>query len=221
MDALAVSLQAVPMADDAPFDPDDPLAPVVSRVRAGDMHAFEQLYTRTREQVHRTLFRLVGSNSEMEDLVQQVYLQLVSAIRSFRGDARFSTFLYRVCANVALMHLRSRRRRPEDAAADVPEQAADAGSDPERAAQLRQAGALLQRALDQMTPKKRVVFVYHELLGLMPEEIARAVDASPNTVRSRLHHARLEFGELISKLTDTPSPSPFALPRKAGGAHGA
>jgi RNA polymerase sigma-70 factor (ECF subfamily) len=137
----------------------------------------------------------------MEDLVQQVYLQLLSAIRSFRGDSRFTTFLHRVCANVALMHLRTRRRHPEDLTDELPEEHAGVASNPEHQAHLRQAAALLQRALDEMAPKKRIVFVYHELMGLMPEEIAEAVDTSPNTVRSRLHHARIEFTRIVARLT--------------------
>jgi RNA polymerase sigma-70 factor (ECF subfamily) len=217
MDALAITLRALPMVD-APRPAEDPLAPLVARVRAGELPAFELLYARTREQVQRTLFRLVGSNSEMEDLIQQVYLQLLSAIRSFRGASRFSTFLYRVCANVALMHLRTRRRHPEELTDVLPEEQAGAGSDPERGAQIQQAQALLERALDQMAPKKRVVFVYHELMGLLPEEIAQAVDTSPNTVRSRLHHARLEFTELISRMTGERIPEPR---RRAGGDDGA
>ena len=94
------------------------------------------------------------------------------------------------------MHLRTRRRHPEDLTDELPEEQAGMASNPEHQAHLRQAAALLQRALDEMAPKKHIVFVYHELMGLMPEEIAEAVDTSPNTVRSRLHHARIEFTPL-------------------------
>lgn len=228
---MALTLGALPMSADVPPGAADPLASLVERVRAGELRAFDALYTRTRDQVHRTLYRLVGSNADMEDLVQQVYLQLLSAIRSFRGESRFSTFLYRVCANVALMHLRSRHRRPEDLTDEMPEEAAGASDDPERRAQVRQAAALLQRALDELAPKKRVVFVYHELMGLMPEEIAEAVDASPNTVRSRLHHARLELSAVIARLTrESPARAREVQPellvarsaeRSSGGGHGA
>jgi RNA polymerase sigma-70 factor (ECF subfamily) len=201
MDAFALSLGGFSLPTDSAPESLDPLAPLVARVRAGELGAFELLYTKTRDQAYRTLYRLVGRSADLEDLLQQVYLHLISAIRSFRGQSRFSTFLYRVCSNVALMHLRTQRRHPEELTDELPEESAGQGSDPERRAQVQQAAALLEQALDQMAPKKRVVFVYHELMGLMPEEIAEAVDTSPNTVRSRLHHARLEFTEIVTRLT--------------------
>lgn len=176
-----------------------PLEPLVAAARDGDVQAFEVLYRRTRQDAYRALYQLVGQSSEIEDLVQQVYLQLTSAIRRFRGDAKFSTFLHGICANVAMTHLRTRRRRPEDPTDEVPDQQA-ADQDPERAAHTKQAAALMQRVLDEMAPKKRVVFVYHELMGMTAEEIAQAIDTSANTVRSRLHHARLEFAEVLAKL---------------------
>ena len=166
----------------------DPLLPLVERVRDGDLTAFDALY------------RLVGSNADMEDLVQEAYVQLLKSLRGFRREARFRTFLYRVCANVGLMHLRSRRRRPEDSVADVPDSPAGHASDPERAAQVSAAARMMQQALDLMDEKKRVTFVYHDLLDMKPEEIALALDTSANTVRSRLNRARQEFTEIVAKL---------------------
>jgi len=178
----------------------DPLLPLVERVRDGDLTAFDALYRQTRSEVHAVLYRLVGSNADMEDLVQEAYVQLLKSLRGFRREARFRTFLYRVCANVGLMHLRSRRRRPEDSVADVPDSPAGHASDPERAAQVSAAARMMQQALDLMDEKKRVTFVYHDLLDMKPEEIALALDTSANTVRSRLNRARQEFTEIVAKL---------------------
>lgn len=172
---------------------------LVERVKEDDLVAFEELYKLTRDDVARTLFHLVGNRPDLEDLVQETYLRLLKSVRGFRGDAQFKTFLYRVCANVAFMHLRWWRRRREDLMDEVPE--CIAAGDPERAAQSSQALRLVQQALSKLTPKKRVVFVYHELLGMGPEEIAEAVGATYNTVRSRLHHARAEFTAAMSELT--------------------
>ncbi len=178
----------------------DPLLPLVEAARDGDLAAFDALYRRTRSEVHAVLYRLVGSNADMEDLVQEAYVQLLKALKGFRREARFSTFLYRVCANVGLMHLRSQRRRPEDLVAEVPESASGHAGDPERAAQVAAAARMLQVALDQLDPKKRVTFVYHDLLDMKPEEIALALDTSPNTVRSRLNRARAEVADIVAKL---------------------
>ncbi len=177
---------------------EDPLAPWVERVRQGDAGAFETLYRRTRSDAAAVLFRLVGPSSDLDDLIQEVYLQLIRAVRGFRGQARFSTFLYRVCANVALMHGRKKRRRPEDATDTLPEQTAGEASDPERALHIKQAHDSVQQVLEQMEPNRRVVFVYHELLGMKPEEMSQALKVPVNTVRSRLARARVEFTALLA-----------------------
>lgn len=178
---------------------EDVLLALVQRVKDGELAAFEQLYRLTREDVARTLFHLVGHRVEIEDLLQETYLRLLSAVKSFRGEAQFRTFLYRVCANVALSHLRWRRRRPEEVMARPPDQPST-GADPEGEAARREAARLVEAALEGLTAKKRIVFVYHELCGMGPEEIGQAVGTSANTVRSRLHHARLEFAEALKRL---------------------
>nr|WP_225937350.1 RNA polymerase sigma factor [Myxococcus sp. RHSTA-1-4] len=183
---------------------------LVRRVQEGDLSAFDQLYALTRTDAARTLRHLVGNRVEVEDLLQETYLRLLTAVKSYRGESRFRTFLYRVCANVALSHLRWKRRRPEDSFAEPPDTEA-LGEDPERAAARRQAARLVELALERLKPKKRIVFVYYELCGMSPDEIAESVGSSVNTVRSRLHHARLEFNEAMQRLLTT---------RPPGGPHG-
>ncbi len=186
------------------------LLALVRRIQEGDVTAFDRLYQLTRVDMARTLSHLVGNRTDVEDLLQETYLRLLSAVKGFRGESRFRTFLYRVCSNVALSHLRWKRRRPEEPMAEPPEIQAS-GQDPEREAARRQAARLVERALERLKPKKRIVFVYYELCGMSPDEIAEAVGSSVNTVRSRLHHARLEFTEAMQRL--------LAQPR-AGGPHG-
>lgn len=201
---LGLPLAPAPSADEAQ------LLVLVQRLQEGDVTAFDRLYQLTRMEAARTLRHLVGNRTDVEDLLQETYLRLLSAVKGFRGEARFRTFLYRVCANVALSHLRWKRRRPEDSVATPPE-LESSGESPEREAARRQVARLVEQALERLKPKKRIVFVYHELCGMNPDEIAEAVGSSVNTVRSRLHHARLEFTEAMHRLLDTP---------RAGGPHG-
>ena len=183
-----------------PIDRDEALLrSLVERIKADDLTAFERLYQLTREDAARVLVRLVGRRADVEDLLQETYLRLLKAVKSFRGESRFRTFLYRVCANVAISHLRWWRRRPEDPTSDLPERPSLEGG-PENEAFRREASVLVAAALEGISIKKRVVFVYHELCGMRPQEIAEAVGTTPNTVRSRLHHARLEFNEALRKL---------------------
>jgi RNA polymerase sigma-70 factor (ECF subfamily) len=201
---LGLGTGPTPSADEAQ------LLSLVRRIQEGDVTAFDRLYQLTRVDAARTLRHLVGNRADVEDLLQETYLRLLSAVKGFRAESRFRTFLYRVCSNVALSHLRWKRRRPEDPM-DVPPEAQAADEDPERAAARRQAARLVELALERLKPKKRIVFVYYELCGMTPDEIAEAVGSSVNTVRSRLHHARLEFTEAMQRLLDKPRP---------GGAHG-
>lgn len=181
----------------------DPLRALALAARDGEGVAFTQLYERTRELAWRALYRVVGQSPDLEDLVQESYIQLMRALKGYRGDSKVTTFLHRVCVNVGLMHLRSKRRKPEQPTADdeLPVQWAPEHDDPERAAQVRQAAALVQRALAGLSEEKAAVFAYHELLGLKPEEIAELVDCPVNTVRSRLNRARVDFSEAVKRLT--------------------
>jgi RNA polymerase sigma-70 factor (ECF subfamily) len=186
------------------------LLALVRRLQEGDVTAFDRLYQLTRVDAARTLRHLVGNRADVEDLLQETYLRLLSAVKGFRGESRFRTFLYRVCSNVALSHLRWKRRRPEEPM-EVPPETQATSEDPEREAERRQAARLVEQALERLKPKKRIVFVYYELCEMTPDEIAEAVGSSVNTVRSRLHHARLEFTEAMQRLLDQPRP---------GGTHG-
>lgn len=180
----------------------DPLRSLALAARDGEGVAFTQLYERTRELAFRVLYRVVGNSPDLEDLVQESYLQLMRALKGYRGDSKVTTFLHRVCVNVGLMHLRTKRRKPEQPTDhdDMPEQHAPDTSDPERAAQVKQAAALVQQALSTISEEKASVFVYHDLLGMKPEEIAELVDCPVNTVRSRLNRARVDFTEAVKHL---------------------
>lgn len=183
------------------------MAGLVGRVRDGDLQAFDVLYRRTRQDVHKILHHLVGASPDMDDLIQESFIQLLKALRGFRGEARFSTFLYRVCANVAFMHLRSGRRRKEDPVEELPEAPAGHASDPERTTQTAEAAKLMEAALEKLSAEKRVVFVYHDFLGMGPEEISESLSIPVNTVRSRLGRAREElvgiFAQVRAELAGT------------------
>lgn len=199
MPADAVPLPRVVPTPAPPTQLEARLLRLVERIKADDSLAFEELYRLTRDDVARTLFHLTGRRNDLDDLVQETYVRLMRAVRTFRGESQFRTFLYRVCGNVALMHLRWWRRRREDLTDEVPD-SVFSGVDPERAAQQTQTTRLVHRALETLSAKKRIVFVYHELCGMGPEEIAQAVGTSYNTVRSRLHSARTDFTKAMKVL---------------------
>lgn len=196
MSAIAATFDLM----DAPAAPADPLRALAIAARDGESTAFTQLYERTYQLAWGVLYKVVGHSPDLEDLLQESYLQLMKALKSYRGESKVTTFLHRVCVNVGLMHLRGKRRRPEELTDTLPDTEAGHDGDPERAAKVKQAAAMMQQALSALSPEKAAVFTYHEMLGLKPEEISELEDIPVNTVRSRLNRARLDFAEAVGKL---------------------
>ena len=171
-----------------------PAAPpdLVARCQKGDKEALGELYRQYRAEVARNLHRMLGpGRGDLEDVLQEVFIEVFRSIGRFRGDAKLTTWLYRVCVNVALQRLRKRKRRAEVSADDVGERCTD--ETPERELDNRRRLHAVYRILDELSPKKRVVFILHEIEGREPKEIAGIVGAPVLTVRTRLHYARKEF----------------------------
>jgi RNA polymerase sigma factor (sigma-70 family) len=170
---------------------------LVQRCQAGDDEAFRQLFRAHRTDVTRLVHRLLGGSADVEDVVQEVFLQVHRSLKDFRFGSRFSTWLYRVTVNVVLMQRRAARSRPIFVEAlDTPSPRDEALLPDEQAARGRRVEALF-RILARLSDKKRVVFVLHELEGLSPTEIAKIVRAPVLTVRTRLFYARRELVELL------------------------
>lgn len=173
---------------------EDALPGYVERARAGDARAFQEMYRAHRRDVARLVARLIGPRAEVDDVVQEVFLQVFRSLVSFRGESRFTTWLHRVTVNVTLMHLRAARSRPnlgnELTAAHEPlspelESPLDVSARNER---LR----ALYKILDTLSDKKRTVFILHDLEGMAAAQIAAMVDSPVLTVRTRLFYARRE-----------------------------
>ncbi|MDP9151298.1 MAG: sigma-70 family RNA polymerase sigma factor [Myxococcota bacterium] len=192
---------------------------LIARAAGGDTAAFRLLYDRHRVDVARLVYRMLGPRSDLDDVIQEVFVQVYKSLKDFRAQSKFSTWLHRVTVNVVLMHRRAARSRPvfsEEPPADTlvrsDEIAPD--EDAERRERVRAFGRLLARLAD----KKRIVFVLHELEGVAPNEIAQIVGAPVLTVRTRLFYARRELEEL---LVEEPSLAGMQLSfSKASGADG-
>jgi RNA polymerase sigma-70 factor (ECF subfamily) len=173
------------------------LSELIERCKAGDGLAFREVFRNHRSDVARLVQRMSGRPSDLEDLVQEVFLQVYRSIKDFRGQSRFSTWLYRVTVNVVLMQRRAAKSRP--VLHEAPDDAfgADLHELPDdQVARARRVGAFY-RLLDRLSDKKRAVFILHELEGMSPSEIAKIVSAPVLTVRTRLFYARRELLELL------------------------
>ena len=165
---------------------------LIERCRRSERAAQGQFYGLFRTQVATILHRVLGPQpANLDDAVQEVFLAVFRSITKFRGDARISTWLYRVCVNVSLQILRKRYHTIETCD-EVTAEASDHRT-PDRDLDARRRVAAMYRTLDQLSTKKRIVFVLHEIEGCPPCEIAELVGAPVLTVRTRLHYARKEF----------------------------
>jgi RNA polymerase sigma-70 factor, ECF subfamily len=179
-------------------------ADLIERCRADQRSAHDELYHRFRRQVAGNLFRVLGDRSDLEDLVQEVFVIAFRGLDKFRGDARLSTWLYRICVNVALGRIRTRRRRPNaigvvDLDATAPDPSlTERPETPDKSLERQRDRERVYEALEQLAPKKRIVLYLHEIEGLDLKEIAYLVDSNPVTVRTRLFYARREFYRVIA-----------------------
>ena len=180
------------------------LDPVIARAQEGDETAFQELFLAHRETVARVVHRIMGPSADVEDVVQDVFIHVFRSIRSFRGDSKFSTWLYRLSANVTKMHLRKKSSRPRTVDVPVPEQRSEDApvETPDLALDRQRRIDALYRLIDRLSEKKRVVLVLHDLEGLTAAEISERVDAPVMTVRTRLFYARKE---LYAALAEEPS----------------
>src|SRR5262245_21655415 len=189
-------------------------ADLIERCRAHERSAHDELYHRFRRQVAGNLYRVLGDRTDLEDLVQEVFVIAFRGLERFRQDARLSTWLYRICVNVALGRIRTRRRRPAayggvniDATAFDPS-LVERPETPDRSLERREDQAKVYRALETLAPKKRIVLYLHEIEGLDLKEIAYLVDSNPVTVRTRLFYARREFYRILAGDAPPEPPDP-------------
>ncbi|MGE0787534.1 MAG: RNA polymerase sigma factor [Sandaracinaceae bacterium] len=200
-DALpALSLPAVasePVRRPRSMDPDLEL---IARAKEGDTVAFRQVFLRHQAKVARIVYRMLGPSPDVEDVVQDVFLNVYRSLPSFRGDSKFSTWLYRLATNVTRMHLRRGRSRPRFADVEVPEgpQIGDRQLTPELEVERAERVRALYRLLDKLSDKKREVLVLHDLEGVPAKEIAELLDIPVLTVRTRLFYARKELYAALS-----------------------
>ena len=180
----------------------------------GDQRAFAELVKRYTRSVYRLALRLSANASDAEEILQDTFVQLHRKLESFRGDAKFSTWLHRVAVNASLMHLRGRSRSPSQ---ELPEELPGfdasgtllrldvdyglAGRVDELVDQRRLLTAVLA-ALQELPDLYRVPFVLRDLEGLTTIEAAELLGIEPELVRQRVHRTRLALRSRLLRLTE-------------------
>jgi RNA polymerase sigma-70 factor (ECF subfamily) len=173
---------------------------LTQRAAAGDMQSFAELFERHNRRVYSLCLRMTQNQSEAEDLAQEVFVQLFRKVGSFRGESAFTTWLHRMTVNQVLMHFRKLKVRDEKTTADgeTPDQTVVGTENPNRMPVVDRIA--LDKAIEQLPPGYRTVFVLHDVEGYEHEEIAQMLNRSVGTSKSQLHKARLKLRRLLKQM---------------------
>lgn len=185
---------------------------LAQRCVAGDRAAQSQLFDAYFGNVHATLYRILGSNREIDDLVQESFIQIFRSLESYRGDAKLTTWVARISARVAFAHL-SRKRPASVALESIPEPAISHAS-AERQAIARQVGRRLYALLDELDAKHRIAFTLHVIDGRSLEEVARVMDSTVLATKSRVFRARrkVRADPVVAAFLDEAADAPEVAP---------
>lgn len=170
----------------------------------GDADAFERIYRLHNRRVYALCLRMVGNTAEAEDLTQEAFLQLFRKIATFRGESAFSTWLHRLSVNVVLMKLR-KKTLAETSLEETTEPDEETGGPRKEIGgpDLLLSGSVdrvnLGRAIGQLPPGYKQVFVLHDIQGYEHNEIAEIMDCSIGNSKSQLHKARMRLRELLQE----------------------
>ena len=170
---------------------------LIRRVQAGETEAFEDLVRSHEKTVYNLALRMTGHPQDAEDMAQEAFWKAYRSLGEFRGESKFSVWLYRIVSNVCLDHLRQQSRRPaasltaedeegEETQWDVP----DESLSPERLLERKLTREAVQRGLETLPAEQRQILLLREIRGMSYEEIGEALDLEPGTVKSRIFRAR-------------------------------
>jgi RNA polymerase sigma-70 factor (ECF subfamily) len=206
-----VSIGPATLESRAVNDTDEAL---VERARAHDRAAFELLMRRHNQRVYRVVRSLLRDADEIEDVIQQSYLQAFLHLDQFGGNARWSTWVCRIAINEALARIRQRGRfvsidaASEEAMADFSK---GPDGDPERKAAGREFGAMVEQAIDGLPDIYRSVLILREIEGMTTEETAAVLGVEIDVVKTRLHRARAALRSAIENRVGEQMQSAFTF----------
>ncbi|MEX2254914.1 MAG: RNA polymerase sigma factor [Acidimicrobiia bacterium] len=178
----------------------DGLDELVAEARQGDRTAFDELVRRTYVDSYTLAVRLTGNEEDARDVVQEAYLRAWKGIRRFRGDAAFTTWMYRITANASYTLVERRRRRRTTRLDDV-DDPIDRRLDaqPDTLAESTAGLGELSVALDQLPPSLRTLVILKDVYGLSHEAIAEELGISVAAAKVRLHRGRKRLREILDE----------------------
>ena len=179
---------------------------LVERAKNGDTKAFEELMKRTQTNIYNLGLRLLGNKEDAADLMQETYIKAYENLNRFEGRSSFSTWLYRIATNNALMKLRKEKSKKVsieelkkfgDKSYKI--EISDWSENPSSYFKSAELKELLQKAIDSLPPKYKSVFILHDIEGLPLAEVAQILSLSVPAVKTRVHRSRMYLREKISE----------------------
>jgi RNA polymerase sigma factor (sigma-70 family) len=205
--ALAAATPAV-LAEVAatPVAPPTEEQVLVQRALDGDLPAYDELVQRYQERIYATVYHMTANHEDANDLAQETFIKAYKALKSFKGDSSFYTWIYRIAVNKTINFLKQRRNRTHMSLNDVdfnvendPDMVALVQHNtPHRDARISELQEKLNAALLKLSEVHRMVVVLHDVQGMPHEEIGKMMNCNVGTVRSRLFYARQQLQALLS-----------------------
>ncbi len=186
---------------------------LIRRLQQHDEKAFQQCVKLYQTKVYGLVYRMLGSQAEAEDVSQEVFVTVFKSIDSFRGDSKFSTWLYRIAANHCKNRIKYLKRRAHKQTGELDDAAerellgsssstlGQQQASPVEALEGLQLGSIVQRAITKLDEEHRLLLVLRDVEELSYEEIMQVTGLAEGTVKSRLHRARLVLKEEIARHT--------------------
>ena len=165
---------------------------LVARCQNGERAAQQQLYQRHKDWVFNLAYRMANHQQEAEDIAQKVFIQVFRRIDSFRGEAAFSSWLYRLTMNVCINHFHKEKRRKTHIMNELDAAQAKAGKSEDIDLKPH-----LERAIRALPEGYRMVFILHDIEGFNHQEIGEMMNCSEGTSKSQLHKARKELRQVL------------------------
>jgi RNA polymerase sigma-70 factor (ECF subfamily) len=177
---------------------------LITECLQGRRAAFGELVCRYQERLFNTLFRLLGSAEDAQDVVQEAFLNAYQSLDSFKGDSQFYTWLYRIAFNSAVSLKRKQRvalslHNARAGGGEVEPPDRSEYTQPDHALTQAEEERRVQHALSRLSPEHRAVLILKDMEGQKYETMAEVLQVPIGTIRSRLHRARLELRELLRK----------------------
>lgn len=206
--ASALELDRPSPARSEPAIPGTPVHDVVlvRRAQDGDVGAYDELIRRYQERIYATVYHMTSNHEDANDLTQETFIKGFQALKSFKGDSSFYTWVYRIAVNKTINFLKQRKNRTHLSLNDIDFNAENdpdlvalvSDRTPRRDIGLSELQQRLNKAMQKLSEPHRLVVTLHDVQGLSHEEIGNIMDCNIGTVRSRLFYARQQLQAHLS-----------------------